>query len=83
MKKLTPSQRAVLSHLIFTESYENLLSDSGFHRGALRDDLIQLINSGMIEVFDRESQVRLHGYDSDNLQYFSFRATKKGLENRA
>lgn len=80
--KATPSQKEVINHLIFIESYDTLLSETGHHRGALRDDLIQLINAGMIEVFDENQTKRLSGYDQDHLEYFSFRATSKGLAAR-
>lgn len=79
MKKVTVSQQKVLESLVFIESYETLLTETGLQRGALRDDLMQLINAGMIEVFNLGESTRLSGYDADNLQYFSFRATRSGL----
>ncbi len=81
MKKITESQKQVLSQLIFVESFDMLASETGAHQGALRDDLIQLINAGFIEVFDQNQKQRLNGYDSDNLQLFSFRATNLGLKS--
>jgi hypothetical protein len=80
LKKITTSQQNVLERLIFIESYEDLLSETGLQRGELRDDLTQLINSGMIEVFNKNEIKRLNGYDTDNLHYFSFRATSSGLK---
>jgi len=59
-----------------------LLSETGFQRGELRDDLIQLINARMVEVFDEDKAHRLNGYDQDHLENFSFRATSKGLAAR-
>lgn len=79
MKKVTSSQRNVLERLIFIEDYNSLLEETGLQRGELRDDLMQLINAGMIEVYDDDRSNRLTGYDSDNLQFFSFRATRSGL----
>lgn len=79
MKKITVSQKKVLESLVFSESYDTLLSESGLQRGELRDDLMQLINAGMIEVYHLGENTRLSGYDADNLQYFSFRATRSGL----
>lgn len=80
--KATPSQKQVINQLIFIESYYTLLEETGHHRGALRDDLTQLINAGMVEVFDEDKAKRLSGYDQDHLEYFSFRATSRGLAAR-
>ncbi len=80
--KTTTSQKEVINTLIFTESYETLLAETGLKRGELRDDLIQLINAGMVEVYDEHQKTRLNGYDNDRLELFSFRATHKGLNAR-
>ncbi len=80
--KTTPSQKEVINSLIFTESYQTLLEETGLKRGELRDDLIQLINAGMVEVFDEGKLIRQSGYDGDNLHHYSFRATRKGLDAR-
>jgi hypothetical protein len=81
LKKITESQKQVLSQLVFVESYDSIASETGAHHGALRDDLIQLINAGLIEVFDNNLSQRLNAYDSDNLHQFSFRATNSGLKS--
>ncbi|MCC5932928.1 MAG: hypothetical protein LAT75_06985 [Candidatus Cyclonatronum sp.] len=82
MKKATPSQKKVLNQLIFIESYETLLTETGLQRGELRDDLIQLINAGMIQVFDPANQKQVTAYDSDRLDLFCFRASSSGLAQR-
>ncbi|MBO6793202.1 MAG: hypothetical protein JJ895_04775 [Balneolaceae bacterium] len=82
MRKLYPSEKLVLARLIFPEPYEVILEETGLPTGALRDDLINLINYRLIEVVNTE--IVKHDtsafYDSDNLQDFTFRATKTGLK---
>ena len=82
MRKLFPSEKKVLARLIFPESYEVLLDETGLPTGALRDDLINLINYRLIEVvnLDKGKHTGTSFYDADNLQDFSFRATKTGLK---
>ncbi|RNC79712.1 MAG: hypothetical protein ED557_14425 [Balneola sp.] len=83
MRKLLPSEKAILQHLIFPEPYEVILEETGLPVGALRDDLINLINYRLVEVVNHDSD-SINGtsfYDADNLQDFSFRATKTGLKH--
>lgn len=82
MRKLFPSEKKVLERLIFTEPYEVLLDETGSPVGALRDDLINLINYRLIEVVHNRNDPldTTSFYDADNLQDFSFRATKSGLK---
>jgi hypothetical protein len=82
MRKLFPSEKKVLARLIFPESYEVLLDETGLPAGALRDDLINLINYRLVEVMNLEQDMAdsTSFYDADNLQDFSFRATKTGLK---
>lgn len=80
--KPTSSQKQLINQLVFIESFDTLLSELDVRRGELRDDLMQLINSGLIEVFDEDSTRRLNGYDADHLERFCFRATRKGLAMR-
>jgi hypothetical protein len=80
--KPTKSQKEVINQLVFIESYDTLLEELRVKRGELRDDLMQLINAGMVEIFDAGSSRRLNGYDADHLERFSFRATSKGLNAR-
>lgn len=80
-QKLTPSQQTILRELIFMESFQHLLTETGFDYGTIRDDLITLINYQMAEVFDTESGKTVSPfYDSDNIRQFSFKATKSGLK---
>ncbi|MBO6525238.1 MAG: hypothetical protein JJ971_15520 [Balneolaceae bacterium] len=83
MRKLIPSEKQVLKCLIFPEAYEVILEETGSNIGALRDDLINLINYRLIEVvdLDNESKPGTSFYDADNLQDFSYRATKTGLKH--
>lgn len=82
MRKLIPSEKKILKCLIFPEPYDVLLEETGSDKGALRDDLINLINYRLIEIIDPESsdQNGTSFYDSDNVHEFSFRATKTGLK---
>ena len=84
MAKITRTQRNILSHLLYPEPYERLLDETGLSAGELRDDLINLINHGYIEVMEDELGVGHAAgsrfYDADNLQDFCFRATNKGLK---
>lgn len=80
--KPTSSQKEVINQLIFIESFDTLLSELEHRRGELRDDLMQLINAGLVEVFDADRARRLSGYDADRLERFCFRATSKGLAAR-
>lgn len=82
MRPLLPSEKKVISLLVFVESYDSLLSDSGLQPGELRDDLINLIDAGLIEVFESENDARAiptFYCDTDHLEQFSFRATRAGL----
>ncbi len=82
MRKLFPSEKKVLARLIFPEPYDVLLEETGLPAGALRDDLINLINYRLIEVvnFEQSGEDSTSFYDADNLNDFSFRATKTGLK---
>ena len=83
MRKLYPSEKLVLKCLIFPEPYEVILEETGSNAGALRDDLINLINYRLVEVMDEDhlQETGTSFYDADNLQDFSFRATKTGLKH--
>lgn len=79
--KTSISERRVLQRLIFPESFQVILEETGMQHGELRDDLINLLNFGFVEAYERDGvKITLTGfYDSDNLQDFTFRATKRGL----
>ncbi|HKL19633.1 MAG TPA: hypothetical protein VJ905_11715 [Halalkalibaculum sp.] len=79
--KITKSERRVLERLIFPETFQVIMEETGLLYGELRDDLINLLNFGFVEAYEVEgSKLALTKfYDSDNLQDFTFRATKRGL----
>lgn len=79
--KISISERQVLQRLIFPESFGVILEETGMQPGELRDDLINLLNFGFVEAYINDGvKITLTGfYDSDNLQDFTFRATKRGL----
>lgn len=79
--EISKSERKVLEKLIFPEQFEVILEETGLGYGELRDDLINLLSFGFIEAYEQEgNKIALTTfYDSDNLQDFTFRATKKGL----
>ncbi len=80
-RKVSTSERSVLGRLVFPESFETVQEETGLQYGELRDDLINLISFGYVEAYERKGkQISLTSfYDADNLQDFTFRATKKGL----
>lgn len=82
MRKLYPSEKQILQRLIFPEPYDVILEETGLDAGSLRDDLINLVNYRLIEVFETDASDPLSSsfFDSDNLQEFTFRATKTGLK---
>ena len=81
MRKITPSERKVIERLIFAEGFDVLQTETGLSYGELRDDLMNLINSGLIYAFESDTHDSHTSpfIDVDNLEYFSFRATKSGL----
>lgn len=79
--KLTPSETSILRVLIFPEEFTHIQEETRLSFGAIRDDLIKLINHGYIEVFDEKSGAGASAfYDSDNIDQFSFKATRMGLK---
>ena len=80
-KKITPSERAIIRELIFTEPFSHIAEETGFSYGTIRDDLINLINRGYIEVYSPDGTRSVSPfYDSDNIHQFRFQATKTGLK---
>lgn len=81
-EKLSQSEKKILRELIFPEPFSHLLSETGFTYGTIRDDLIKLINHGFVEVYAQDMVTSVSPfYDSDNIDQFSFKATKSGLKN--
>lgn len=83
MRKIILSEYQVLEQLVYIESFDTVKSDTGLQFGELRDDLINLYNSGYVEIYS-ENQTslpeRINYFDSDRPQLFSYRATKAGLD---
>lgn len=78
--KPTASECHILSFLIYPESFHQLLDETGFQRGPLRADLMNLISHGYIQVYLADQKTLVSPfYDSDNLDQYSFKATKTGL----
>jgi hypothetical protein len=79
--KITSSERSVLERLVFPETFARIKEETSQDSGELRDNLINLLNFGFVEAFEGSGQrITSTGfYDSDNLQDFTFRATRKGL----
>jgi hypothetical protein len=82
MKKIDKSERLVIERLIFPESFDVIQDETGLQYGELRDNLINLMNAGMVYAFDIDGEDSDSSpfVDIDNLQNFSFRATKQGLK---
>lgn len=80
--KLTDSEKSILRELIFPESIDHLLTETGLSYGSVRDDLITLINLGFVEVYEDRTESRVTPfYDSDQLDQFFYKATKRGLKS--
>ncbi len=80
-RKVSKSERKVLERLIYPESFQIILEETGLQYGELRDDLINLLNFGFVEAYEDDGRkLTLTGfYDADNLQDFTYQATKRGL----
>ena len=80
--KLTNSEKSILRELIFPESFDHIQEETGLSYGAIRDDLIKLINHGYIEVYEQDLITSVSPfYDSDKIEQFSYKATKQGLKS--
>lgn len=79
--KLSPTLRIILSRLLYAESWETLIEETGFHPGALRSDLSTLISRGFVEVFDEDQKKSLSPFfDADQMHRFTYKATHIGLK---
>ncbi|MEX1010561.1 MAG: hypothetical protein WDZ29_00715 [Balneolaceae bacterium] len=77
---MTPTEENILSRLIWIETFDDVLEETGMHRGALKDDLTGLIRKGYIEVYpDQSATAGTPFYDTDHLETYAFKATKTGL----
>lgn len=83
MKKLTPSERKILDRLIFPEPFEVIKEETELEYGEIRDDIINLMNSRLIEVVDPDEPnagSSFH-FDSDKVQNSTYRITKSGIKH--
>jgi len=79
--KLTLSEKHLLGLLIYPEPFHLILEESGMPYGAVRDDLLNLISHGYVEVYTMDGSIPISPfYDADNLEQFSYKATKMGLK---
>lgn len=83
MRKLTPTERKILDRLIFPEPFEVIQEETDLAYGEIRDDLINLMNSRLIETVepDQPKANSVPFYDSDNLRECTFRITKSGIKH--
>jgi len=84
MRKLTPSEHKILNQLIFPESYDVIQEETELGYGEIRDDIINLMNSRLIEVVDMDgssSQNKILAFDSDNIKNSTYRITKSGINH--
>jgi hypothetical protein len=83
MRKLTLSEQKILDRLIFPEPFEVIQDETQLKYGELRDDIINLMNSRLIEVVNPEepNQNKSFPFDSDNVQDSTFRITKSGIKH--
>ncbi|MEX1063395.1 MAG: hypothetical protein WEC12_07315 [Balneolaceae bacterium] len=78
--KLTSSEKKILSLLIYPETFNQLLEETGLQKGLLRDDLMNLVSHRYVEVYEKDGSRPVSPfYDSDHLELFAFKATKSGL----
>lgn len=81
MHTITKTEKEVLQKLIYPENFENVQKETNLAYGELRDDLINLLNFGFVEAYEKSGDTiaETKFYDEDNLHLFSYRATGKGL----
>lgn len=83
MPSITTSQYQVLQQLVFTESFNSVQAETGLSYGELRDDLINLLSNGLVEVYtdpDEHAFIKRTHFDSDHPNRYYYRATKTGLD---
>lgn len=72
-----------MQQLVFIESFNSIQSETGLSFGELRDDIINLLSSGMIEVYadiDEHAELRRTHFDSDHPNRYFYRATHSGMK---
>ncbi len=82
MRKLTPSERKILDRLLFPESFEVIQEETQLAYGEIRDDIINLMNSRLIEVVEDDNDTNsIQWFDSDNIREATFQITKSGIKH--
>lgn len=83
MRKLTPSERKILDRLLFPEPFEVIQEETQLAYGEIRDDIINLMNSRLIEVVDPDQPdaQSISLFDSDNIKDSTYRITKSGIKH--
>jgi hypothetical protein len=83
MSKLTKESYLVLSLLFFEEDFDTLLSESELPAGVLKDELRNMMNSGLVKAIGRttgSTRREIPVSDLDRLENSSFMATSKGIK---
>lgn len=79
--KLTLSEKEILGLLIYPEPFHQILEESQIPYGAVRDDLMNLISHGYVDVYLIDGSRPISPfYDTDHLEQFAYKATKNGLK---
>lgn len=80
---LTDIEYDILNAIYFVEPFENILAECSYPPNVVIDVLRQLIDKRYVVAmrFDEETQeyVRSFIYDADNMDAYSYLATKEGL----
>jgi len=81
MKKITASEKLILDRTLYVETFETLQIETQLHRGALRGDLMNLLNAGLLEAYEinPSGHRKTRFCDTDNLEQYAYRATRTGL----
>ena len=81
--ELTDIQFQILDSLYFVESFGHIVEEAMEPKAVVKDELRTLIDKGLVQVmmFDEAKGdfQRTTIFDSDNIQDYSFLATKDGL----
>jgi hypothetical protein len=81
MRKLSPSEKKILDRLLYPEPFEVIQEETQLAYGEIRDDLINLMNSRLIETVDPDNpNANTTGsFDSDNVKESTYRITNSGI----
>jgi hypothetical protein len=81
MRKLSPSEKKILDRLLYPEPFEVIQEETQLAYGKIRDDLINLMNSRLIEAVDPDNPNAntTNPFDSDNVKDSTYRITNSGI----